>query len=60
MKPYLDALLATGRLTEDGDSVQFMLTAEIVAGERAVPVAGSIPVAASRRGKEPLELPAAE
>jgi hypothetical protein len=60
VKPYLDALLAAGRLTEDGDTVRFMLTAEIVAGERAVPVAGSIPVAASRRGKEPLELPAAE
>jgi hypothetical protein len=57
VKPYLDALLATGRLTEDGDSVQFMLTAEIVAGERAVPVAGSIPVSATRRGKESLDLP---
>ncbi|MFM8414657.1 MAG: hypothetical protein ACKOCX_08025 [Planctomycetota bacterium] len=58
VKPYLDALLATGGLAEDGDSVLLTLTAEIVAGERAVPVAGSVPVTATRRGKEPLAAPA--
>ncbi len=57
VKTYLDAQLAVGRLTEDGDSVRLVLTAEIVAAERAVPVAGSIPVSATRRGKEPLDLP---
>jgi hypothetical protein len=57
VKTYLDAQLAAGRLTEDGDAVRFTLTAEIVAGERAVPVAGSIPVSATRRGREPLDLP---
>jgi hypothetical protein len=57
VKPYLDALLATGGLADDGDSVALMLTAEIVAGERAVPVAGSLPVTATRRGKESV-LPA--
>ena len=55
VKPYLDALLATGSLAEDGDTVPLALSAEIVAGERAIPVAGSIPVTATRRGKEPLE-----
>jgi len=58
VKPYLDALLATGSLAADGDSVDLALSAEIVAGERAVPVAGSVPVTATRRGKtvaEPAE-----
>lgn len=54
VKPYLDALLATGGLADDGDSLTLALTAEIVAGERAVPVAGSLPVTATRRGKESL------
>ena len=60
MKPYLDSLLATGGLAEDGDSVALALTAEIVAGERAVPVSGSVPITATRRGKtvtEPAEPP---
>ena len=60
VKPYLDSLLATGGLAEDGDSVALALTAEIVAGERAVPVSGSVPITATRRGKtvtEPAEPP---
>ena len=58
VKPYLDALLATGALAQDGDSVPLVLTAEIVAGERAVPVSGSVPVSATRRGKDAVALPA--
>jgi hypothetical protein len=58
VKPYLDALLATGGLAQDGDSVALSLSAEIVAGERAVPVSGSVPVSASRRGKDSVALPA--
>jgi hypothetical protein len=58
VKPYLDALLATGGLAQDGDSVALSLSAEIVAGERAVPVSGSVPVSASRRGKDSVVLPA--
>jgi len=54
VKPYLDALLATGDLADDGDSVALVLTAEIVASDRAVPVSGSLPVTATRRGKEPV------
>ncbi len=54
VKPYLDALLATGGLADDGDSVGLVLTAEIVAGERAVAVSGSVPVSATRRGQESL------
>jgi hypothetical protein len=57
VKPYLDALLATGGLAQDGDSVDLALAAEIVAGERAVPVAGSVPVTATRRGQAPLPSP---
>ena len=60
VKPYLDALIATGALAQDGDSVPLVLTAEIVAGERAVPVSGSVPVSATRRGKDPVEVPAAQ
>lgn len=62
VKPYLDSLLAGGGLAADGDSVALTLTAEIVAGEQAVPVGGSVPVTATRRGKtltEPAELPTA-
>jgi hypothetical protein len=58
VKPYLDALLATGGLAQDGDSVALSLSAEIVAGERAVPVSGSVPVSATRRGKDSVVLPA--
>jgi hypothetical protein len=57
VKPYLDALLATGQLADDGDAVALVLTAEIVAGDRAVPVSGSVPVSATRRGKEPQVTP---
>jgi hypothetical protein len=38
--------------------VALSLSAEIVAGERAVPVSGSVPVSASRRGKDSVALPA--
>ena len=55
MKPYLDALLATGSLSADGDSVALVLSAELVAEERAVPVAGSLPVTVTRRGKTAVE-----
>ena len=57
VKPYLDALLATGQFADDGDAVALVLTAEIVAGDRAVPVSGSVPVSATRRGKEPQVTP---
>jgi hypothetical protein len=57
VKPYLDALLATGGLAQDGDAVALSLTAEIVAGERAVPISGSVPVSATRRGKDSAVLP---
>ena len=58
VKPYLDALLATGGLAQDGESVALSLSAEIVAGERAVPVSGSVAVSATRRGKDSVALPA--
>ncbi len=58
VKPYLNALLATGGLAQDGDAVALSLTAEIVAGERAVPVSGSVPVSATRRGKDAVAVPA--
>jgi hypothetical protein len=61
VKPYLDALLATGSLADDGDAVALTLAAEIVAGEQAVPVSGRVAVTATRRGKtvtEPADLPA--
>jgi len=51
LKPYLDACLAQGRLAEDGDSLPFTLSATLVADGLRVPVAGSIPLTATRRGK---------
>jgi len=52
VKPYLDALLAAGSLADDGDSLDLTMSAELVAAGRAVAVAGSIPVVATRRGAE--------
>jgi hypothetical protein len=60
VKTYLDALLAAGGLADEGDRVTLSLSAEIAAGERAVPVAGSLPVTATRRGREPAGSSAAE
>jgi hypothetical protein len=51
LKPYLDACLAQGRLAEDGDSLPFTLSATLVADGLRVPVAGSLPLTATRRGK---------
>ena len=51
IKPYLDACLAQGRLAEDGDALPFTLSATLVADGLRVPVAGSIPLTATRRGK---------
>jgi hypothetical protein len=55
LKPYLDALLAQGRLAEDGDALPFTLSATLVADGLRVPVAGSIPLTATRRGKTVVE-----
>jgi hypothetical protein len=51
LKPYLDALLAQGRLAEDGDALPFTLSATLVADGLRVPVVGSLPLTATRRGK---------
>lgn len=51
LKPYLDACLAQGRLAEDGDALPFTLSATLVADGLRVPVAGSLPLTATRRGK---------
>ena len=55
LKPYLDHLLQQGMIAEDGESVPFELTAAIVAGQQEVPVAGSVTVQATRRGKTVVE-----
>jgi len=60
VKPYLDSLLLRGRLADDGDTVPLTLTAELVAGEQAVPVGGSLAVQATRRGRTTAEPAAAE
>jgi len=49
VKPYLDALLAQGRLGEAGESVTFRLTGKLVAEQQEVPVDGAITVEATRR-----------
>ena len=51
IKPYLDACLAQGRLAEDGDALPFTLSATLVADGLRVPVVGSLPLTATRRGK---------
>jgi hypothetical protein len=51
LKPYLDACLAQGRLAEDGDALPFTLSATLVADGLRVPVVGSLPLTATRRGK---------
>ncbi|MEI6241725.1 MAG: hypothetical protein WCR51_15170, partial [Planctomycetia bacterium] len=55
LKPYLDALLAQGGLAEDGDALPFTLSATLVADGLRVPVAGSIPLTVTRRGKTVVE-----
>lgn len=58
LKPYLDALLLRGDLADDGDDgddVPFVVTAEIVSGEQAVPVGGELAVRVVRRGKTTTE-----
>jgi hypothetical protein len=55
LKPYLDAILAQGRLAEDGDALPFTLSATLVADGLRVPVAGSLPLTATRRGKTVVE-----
>ena len=55
LKPYLDHLLQQGMIAEDGESVPFELSAAIVAGQQEVPVAGSVAVQATRRGKTVVE-----
>ena len=51
LKPYLDACLAQGRLADDGDALPFTLSATLVADGLRVPVVGSLPLTATRRGK---------
>lgn len=58
VKPYLDHLLAQGRLADDGDAVTLTLSATLVAEQHEVPIAGMVAVQATRRGKMPLEPPA--
>ena len=55
VKPYLDHLLAQGQLAEDGDAVPFTLSAALVAEQQEVPIAGTIAVQATRRGKTVIE-----
>jgi hypothetical protein len=49
VKPYLDAQLAAGRLANEGDAVNFRLTATLVAEQQEVPVDGGITINATRR-----------
>ncbi len=55
VKPYLDHLLAQGQLADDGDAVPFTLSAAVVAEQQEVPIAGTIAVQATRRGKTVVE-----
>lgn len=55
VKPYLDHLLAQGQLADDGDAVRFTLSAAIVAEQQEVPIAGTVAVQATRRGKTVIE-----
>ena len=55
VKPYLDHLLAQGQLADDGSAVPFTLTATLVAEQQEVPIAGTIAVQATRRGKTVIE-----
>ncbi len=55
LKPYLDALLARGEIANDGDTIPFSLTATLVAEGQRVPVAGTIPLTVTRRGKTTVE-----
>ncbi len=51
VKPYLDMLLARGRLDDEGDAVSLRLTASLVAEQQEVPIEGGIVVDAVRRGR---------
>ncbi len=51
VKPYLDAILARGRLAEDGDAVSLKLTASLAAEQQEVPIEGGIVVDVVRRGR---------
>jgi hypothetical protein len=55
VKPYLDHLLAQGQLADDGAAIPFTLTATLVAEQQEVPIAGTIAVQATRRGKTVIE-----
>ena len=55
LKPYLDHLLAEGRLADDGESAAFTVTASLVAGQQVVPIAGGLDVRVTRRGKTVVE-----
>jgi len=55
LKPYLDALLARGEIAEDGDTIPFTLSATLVADGQRVPVAGTLPLTVTRRGKTVAE-----
>ena len=51
VKPWLDSLLARGRLAEDGDSTTLGVTATILAGQREVPIDGGLTIVCTRRGR---------
>jgi hypothetical protein len=53
VKPWLDALLAQGRLAEDGDTTTLGVTATILAGQREVPIDGGLRITCTRRGRGP-------
>ena len=55
VKPYLDHLLSQGQLADDGDAVPFTLSAALIAEQQEVPIAGTIAVQATRRGKTVIE-----
>jgi hypothetical protein len=55
VKPWLDALLLRGDLADDGDDVPLTVTAELVAGDQAVPIGGELAVRVVRRGKTMAE-----
>jgi len=60
VKPYIDALLARGRLADDGDAVSLRLTASLVAEQQEVPIDGGITIDITRRGRTATVEPAPE
>ena len=51
VKPYLDRLLARGKLGDDGDAVSLELTASLTAEQQEVPIEGGVIIEVTRRGR---------